>query len=157
MKKITSPKCVCFISVLLKLFLMRIAKRCRRMEEAVEGSAAEPCQGSSGYGPVWLHHSWHRWTLFGGWGILGCPFPAPFIPVDAVPAPFHNVGQEFPSPAEFRTASQDAVANPAPKSKWRLWTICEREVFLSLWKCSDLQAQAVFLLYLKVNDLIPLN
>lgn len=51
--EMTNPKCVCFISVLVKLLLTRVAKRCRRMEEAVEGSAAGPCQGSSGYGPVW--------------------------------------------------------------------------------------------------------
>lgn len=35
--EMTNPKCVCFISVLLKLFLTRVAKSCRRMGEAVEG------------------------------------------------------------------------------------------------------------------------
>lgn len=73
------------------------------------GIGAGPGQGSNGYGPVQsLAPSFRaQVNIFGSWGILGWPFPALSIPADAVPAPFQSVGQEFPSPAEFRRTLQD--------------------------------------------------
>lgn len=66
-------------------------------------------QGSSAYGPVWSLAPSFRAQVNIFWRLrdIGPPFPAPSIPVDAIPALFHSVGQEFPSPAEFRRSLKD--------------------------------------------------
>ena len=85
------------------------------MQKNGSGCGGISCVNMSGipwHGPawnsVWLYHSWHSWTIFGSWGILVCPFPAPSIPADAIPA-------QCPSPAVLGEHPRMLPGNPAPK------------------------------------------